>query len=123
VKRKTGTKAASKPTSARAAKKPKKAATTPATRTKATRAATATATPKKAVRTSVLDAAAQVLSASDGPMTCQGIVDVILEAKMWSTTGKTPAASLNAALHRDIAKRGKESRFRKAERGRFELAK
>ena len=43
----------------------------------------------------------------------------ILDEGLWSTKGKTPAATLNAAIIREIRAKGKESRFRKTGRGLF----
>jgi hypothetical protein len=48
---------------------------------------------------------------------------------LWQTKGKTPTATIYAAIIREIAKKGKEAPFRKArlpdghvDRGKFELA-
>ena len=38
----------------------------------------------------------------------------------WKTSGKTPHATLYAAMLREIAKKGDAARFRKADRGLFE---
>ena len=72
-------------------------------------------------RLSLLDAAALELSRADEPKTCREIVQAILANGTWTTSGKTPTATLSAALHREIKGRGDESRFAKAGRGRFEL--
>ncbi|MBZ0172999.1 MAG: hypothetical protein K8E66_11500 [Phycisphaerales bacterium] len=37
----------------------------------------------------------------------------------WQTSGKTPAATLYSAIIREIARKGKDARFAKTERGRF----
>src|SRR5262245_6797751 len=50
-----------------------------------------TAKPK---RVSGLDAAAAVLKDAGKPMTCPAIIEVIREKKMWTTTGKTPHATI-----------------------------
>ena len=81
----------------------------------------ARATPKKARRTSLLNAAAAVLAKAQEPMTCPEMVEAVLKAGTWKTRGKTPAATLSAAIYREIQVRGKEARFAKAERGRFRL--
>ena len=47
----------------------------------------------------------------------------MLAKGLWKTSGKTPAATIYAAIIREIAAKGSESRFRKVERGKFELAK
>jgi len=42
--------------------------------------------------------------------------------KYWTSPGGlTPDATLSAAIQREISLKGKESRFRKADRGLFEL--
>lgn len=42
---------------------------------------------------------------------------------LWQTTnGKTPVATLNASLHRELKVKGAASRFAKAGRGKFKLA-
>jgi hypothetical protein len=40
---------------------------------------------------------------------------------MWTTKGKTPAATLYAAILREIQKKGSEARFKKVDRGQFAL--
>jgi len=70
---------------------------------------------------SQLDAAVVVLKDAKGPLTCKEIVLRMFEKKIWNTSGRTPGATLSASMQREIAKRGKESRFRKAERGLYEL--
>ncbi len=77
--------------------------------------------PKKDGRTSLLDAAAAVLAKAQKSMTCPEMVEAVLKAGTWKTRGKTPAATLSAAIYREIRDRGKEARFAKAERGRFRL--
>jgi len=52
-------------------------------------------------------------------MTCGAIVDEMLAKGMWKTGGKTPASTLHAAICREIATKGSESRFAKAGRGLF----
>jgi len=43
--------------------------------------------------------------------------------KLWTTPGgQTPHATLYSAILREIAKKGKESRFTKTERGKFATA-
>ena len=76
-----------------------------------------------AKRPSGLDAAAKVLGETGKPMNCKAIVERMLAKGLWKTNGKTPAATIYAAIIREIAKKGKEARFRKVERGKFELAK
>jgi hypothetical protein len=70
-----------------------------------------------------LDAAAQVLAHAKTPLTAGEMVQRMLEGKLWKTSGKTPAATIYAAIIREIATKGKDARFRKVARGKFELAK
>jgi hypothetical protein len=72
---------------------------------------------------SALDAAAQVLARSKGPLTCPELIDQMQAEGLWQTTnGKTPVATLNASLHRELKLKGDASRFAKAGRGKFTLA-
>jgi hypothetical protein len=75
--------------------------------------------PAKPKRLSGLDAAAQLLAGSKEPLRCAELAERVLAKGLWKTTGKTPAATLNAAMLREIRDKGKESRFRKAGRGLF----
>ena len=82
-----------------------------------------------------LDAAATVLAESGRPMQAKEIVKTALRKGYWKTEGKTPEATIYAAIIREIAVKGKASRFRRAEvtetregkkvalRGYFELGK
>ena len=79
-------------------------------------------TEKKVGQSSVLDAAAAVLAKAQEPMTCPEMVKAVLKAGTWKTRGKTPAATLSAAIYREIQDKGKEARFAKSERGRFRLS-
>ena len=72
-------------------------------------------------RTSGLDAAAKVLAEADGPLGCKEIVERALAKGYWKTIGKTPAATIYAAIIREIAAKGDKSCFRKTDRGHFEL--
>ena len=76
-----------------------------------------------AKRPSALDAAAQILAEAGKPLSCPVIMDCMLAKGLWQTKGKTPAASLYAAVIREIAKKGEASRFRKTDRGKFALVK
>ena len=79
----------------------------------------------KPKRVSALDAAAEVLKKAGKPMRSQEMVAAMAEQGLWkSPAGKTPHATLNAAMLREIQKSvdsgGKTiSRFRKVERGQF----
>jgi len=68
-----------------------------------------------------LDAAAKVLADAGEPLNCKTIVERAIEKGYWKTGGKTPAATVYAAIIREIAKKGDTSRFAKAERGKFTL--
>jgi hypothetical protein len=68
---------------------------------------------------SLLDLAAEVLAKAGKPMGCKEIVEVVLKGGQWQTKGKTPAATLYSASIREIATKGKASRFRKTDRGQF----
>ncbi len=77
----------------------------------------------KPKRRGALDLAAELLSQSPAPMTTAAMVAVMLERKLWFTNGKTPAATLYAAIIREISAKGKDSRFVKTARGQFAAAK
>jgi len=70
-----------------------------------------------------LDAAAKVLEEAGEPLNCKAIVERAFEAGYWQSDGKTPAATIYAAILREIQKKGADARFRKAARGKFELAR
>ncbi len=108
-------------------KKPARA-NTPATVAKVTPKASTKAKPaKNATRpndapkpkqVSGLDLAAKVLADSKEPLQAKAIAERAITAG-WQTTGKTPHATLYAAMIREIAKKGKDSRFIKTDRGLF----
>jgi len=90
------------------------------TRKKATTAKRGAAKPKK---TGALDAAVKVLGEAKKPMTCKEMVEQMLAKGLWQTKGKTPAATLYSAIIREVAKKGKDARFKKVGRGQFALAR
>jgi len=47
------------------------------------------------------------------------IVEVAFAKGYWKSNGKTPAATVYSAIIREISAKGKESRFKKVERGKF----
>ena len=53
-------------------------------------------------------------------MNCGDIIKEALAKGLWQTSGKTPAATLYAAIIREIANKGDKARFRKTDRGLFE---
>jgi hypothetical protein len=94
------------------------AKTTKTTATKKPAKAKAESTAKK--KLSALDAAAQVLTENGGSMNTKEMIEAMADKKLWqSPNGKTPAATLYAALLREINTKGTASRFQKTEPGRF----
>jgi hypothetical protein len=80
------------------------------TRAKKTKAA-------KPERMSALDAAAKVLQEAGEPMNAREMIEEMAAmAYCTSPGGKTPQATLSAAFAREIATKGKESRFEKSPR-------
>lgn len=73
-------------------------------------------------KTSSLDAAARVLAEAGKPMNAKAMVEAALAKGYWATSGKTPAATVYAAIIREIRDKGQKARFRKTGRGMFELA-
>ncbi len=70
-----------------------------------------------------LDAAAKVLAEATEPLDCRTIVERAFAKGYWQSEGKTPAATIYSAVIREIAAKGDAARFRKAARGKFELAR
>ena len=74
----------------------------------------------KPKRVSAIDAAATVLAKADEPMRAQELIAAMADQGLWkSPGGKTPHATLYAAMLREIAAKGKDARFAKADRGLF----
>lgn len=96
-----------------AAKKPASAAKKGAVKPKA---------PKSERGMTGLDAALAVLKKAKQPLGAKEIADRAIDGKLWVTNGKTPAATLNAAMHREIREKGDGSRFKKVGRGQFAAA-
>jgi hypothetical protein len=102
------------------AKEAKASAAKAATATKAKSKKALTDKPK---RTSALDAAATVLKKAGTPMRSQELIDAMASQGLWkSPGGKTPHATLYAAILREITAKGKAARFKKIDRGQFEFA-
>lgn len=77
----------------------------------------------KPKRVSALDAAAEVLRTATEPMSCKALIDAMAERGLWSSpNGKTPHATLYAAMLREINTKDQDSRFRKVEGGKFAFA-
>jgi hypothetical protein len=91
------------------------------TKTKTARkTATKKAKAPKDKKLSAIDAAAQVLAAAKEPMNAKEMIEAMAAKALWTSPGsKTPHATLYSAIIREIALKGKESRFVKKERGKF----
>lgn len=75
---------------------------------------------KQRTRVSALDAAARVLAGASKPMRAKEMIELMEAKGLWkSPGGKTPEATLYAAIIREIAAKGSEARFRKQDRGLF----
>ena len=70
---------------------------------------------------SALEAALKVLQEAGAPLHYREITRRILAAKLWSTSGRTPSATVNAQLAVDVKMYGKASSFRRCGRGVFAL--
>jgi hypothetical protein len=106
-------------TQAGATKKAAKAQTVEATQAAPPKAAKAAAE-AKTKKLSALDAAAKVLAETHQPMTCQELIAAMAEKGYWtSPAGRTPAATLYAAVLRELQAKGATARFVKVERGKF----
>lgn len=77
----------------------------------------------KPKRVSALDAAAQVIAGASKPMRAKDLIEQMEAKGLWkSPSGKTPEATLYAAIIREIAAKGSKARFRKYARGLFETS-
>jgi hypothetical protein len=70
-----------------------------------------------------LSAAAQVLAEAKTPMNCKELVKAMFDQGLWNSEGSTPASTIYSAMIREIKAKGDASRFRKTNKGLFELAK
>ena len=78
----------------------------------------------KPKRVSALDAAAMVLAVSEVPMRATEMIAAMRTKGLWTSPGgKTPEATLYAAIIREIAAKGTAARFKKHERGVFVAGK
>jgi len=98
-----------------------KGVTVPTSKKKAGKKAAAKADGEK--RPSGLDAAAQVLAEAKEPLNTKEMVARMLAKGLWRTSGKTPAATIYAAIIREINAKGDDARFRTVARGKFDLSK
>jgi hypothetical protein len=72
---------------------------------------------------SALAAAAKVLAETGQAMTCKELIAAMAAGGYWtSPAGKTPEATLYAAMAREIKIKKDQARFRKSGRGTFRLA-
>jgi hypothetical protein len=113
--------------------KKKRASTTPASASKKKPPAKPTAPPPKAPtpapataggpevkKYSALDAAALVLRETGQPLSCPELIAQMAAKGYWtSPMGKTPSATLYAALMREAKRKGDAARFVKTGPGRF----
>ncbi len=77
----------------------------------------------KPKRVSAIDAAAEVLRKRGEPMTARDLIAAMSEQGLWtSPNGKTPHATLYAAMLREISAKGAKARFKKVDRGLFACA-
>ena len=76
----------------------------------------------RAAKLSAIDAAAKVLGEKKEPMNAKGMIEAMSSKGYWTSPGgKTPHATLYSAILAEITKKGKESRFKKTDRGHFAL--
>ena len=75
----------------------------------------------KPERHSLLNLAAKVLAEAGTALTCKEMVEKVLATGLWTTKGRTPAATLYSAILRQIQTKGDAATFRKSERGKFEI--
>ena len=78
------------------------------------------AKPASDKKLSAIEAAAQLLGETGEPMNCKTIIEAMAAKGLWTSPGgKTPHATLYSAIIREISVKGKESRFKKTDRGNF----
>lgn len=78
--------------------------------------------PKTPKKLSLIDAAAQILATSGGPMNCKQMVEAIAAKGLWKSDAATPHATLYSAILRETQKKGADARFVKVDRGNFRLS-
>jgi HB1, ASXL, restriction endonuclease HTH domain len=77
----------------------------------------------RAPKLSALEAAVKALAETGKPMSCNEMIETMAAKGYWSSPGgKTPASTLYSAILKEISTKGKESRFRKTDRGQFARA-
>ena len=93
----------------------------PAKKARPKRAPAKTAGKVKA-KLSALDAAAKVLGEAGEPLGSKEMIERMAAKGYWkSPAGKTPHATLYAAIAREVNAKGAEARFKQVDRGRFAL--
>jgi hypothetical protein len=76
----------------------------------------------EAGKMSLKDAAVEVLRQAKQPLSAKELVAAAIEKGLWTPgEGKTPEATLAAAIYTEINKKGSAARFQKAEAGKFAL--
>jgi hypothetical protein len=120
----TAKKKRSPKTSAAAAKAPAEQASAtapaPAARSRAAKAAAPTRGTSQEKKSSALNAAARVLQETGQALSCPELITQMAAKGYWSSPkGKTPAATLYAALTREIQLKGAAARFHKTGPGTF----
>ena len=89
---------------------------------KQSKSATKTKSAPPEPRMSALAAAARVLAEAGTPLSTRAMIEAMAARGYWSSPhGKTPQATLYAAILREIQTKGAASRFLKADRGLFTL--
>ena len=80
----------------------------------------ATPAPAKARKMGALDAAALVLADAAKPMRSKELIAEMARRGLWTSPGgKTPEATLYAAILREIGAKGPDARFARAGKGEF----
>jgi hypothetical protein len=80
--------------------------------------------PKKARKMGALDAAAIVLADAGKPMRSKDLIAEMAKRGLWASPGgKTPEATLYAAILREIGAKGAAARFARAGKGEFASTK
>jgi HB1, ASXL, restriction endonuclease HTH domain len=121
TKKTTAKKTTTKKTATRKSATAKKAPAKATTKKPATKKVAAKTTGKKM---SALDAAAKVLGEAKEPLNAKGMIERMAAKGYWTSPGgRTPHATLYAAILRDIQRKGDDSRFVKADRGLFAIKK
>jgi len=91
---------------------------------KATRKEAPKSEPKKARKMGALDAAAIVLADAGKPMRSKELIAEMAKRGLWTSPGgKTPEATLYAAILREIGAKGAAARFARAGKGEFASTK